>query len=123
MKIMQLALAAFVFAGLATSASAEDKKPDLKKQLVGKWEATKVPENSIPVGATVEFLADGKMKVVAGDLNADGTYTIDGDNKFTAKITIGGDEKTHKITVKKITDKELETTDDESHEISWKKVK
>ena len=126
MSILRILLAAFVMAGFATAAQAEDKS-DLKKQLVGKWEAVKVDEGTIPVGAVIEFTADGKMTVLHGkkDQKDDaiaGTYTVEA-HGFTFKLSLDKKEFSQKITVKKISATEMETENPQGKGVTFKKVK
>jgi uncharacterized protein (TIGR03066 family) len=124
--MLRIVLAAFVVAGLSSSAMAADDKVDVKKLIVGKWEAVKVDENTLPKGTVVEFTADGKLKVTAKkdgkDESVDGTYTIDG-SSFTYKLKLGDMELSQKITIKKISETEMETANPENKNVSMKKVK
>src|SRR5262245_43643614 len=63
MNAARLALMGALCLGLAGLARAEDtdKKDDLGKQLLGRWEAVK--GKGLPAGAIVEFKKDGKMVV------------------------------------------------------------
>ncbi len=77
-------------------------------------------------GARYEFFEDGKLKLDIGKENGglvfDATYTVDGDS-FTMKRNAEGKESTYKITIKKITENELETANPEGKTTSFKKVK
>jgi len=122
MKIFSMATAAVVVFAFTTFAAAADNK----KLLVGKWEVVKADEGTLPVAAIVEFMADGKMKITmkkeGQDAMVEGTYTVDGDS-FTYKITFGKDEHSSKITIKKISETELETANPEKKNVSLKRVK
>jgi uncharacterized protein (TIGR03066 family) len=124
MKILHAALAAFVVAGLATTGLAEEKKTDVKKLLVGKWEVTKADPDTISVGSVVEFTADGKLKVreKQADMEMMGTYTVDG-NSFSLALKFGDQEFKQKITVKKLTETELDTADPDKKGVTFKRVK
>ena len=126
MKMLRLVLAAFVVASLNASAMAADEKADVKKLIVGKWEAVQVDENTLPKGAIIEFTKDGKLKVTAKkdgkDESVEGTYTVDGQT-FTYKLKLGEQELSAKITVKKISATELDTANPEGLKVSFKKVK
>lgn len=93
---------------------AEEKKTDYAKLLVGKWEATKVDEGTLPKGSIVEFTKDGKLKVIAKengqDMTIDGTYKVE-ENKFTITVKIGEEEHSNAIIITKINDKEMATKD------------
>lgn len=125
MKFVRMVIAVCVVAGLATVARA-DEKASVKKLIVGKWEAAKADEGTLPVGSIVEFTADGKLTVIAkkGDekMTIKGTYAVDG-NAFTYKLTIEGMEHSEKITVSKIGDKDMETVNKEDKKITFRKIK
>ncbi len=122
MKLLRFALAAVVTACLCGGASAADNK----KLIVGKWEVTKADEGTVPPGTMIEFTADGKLKI-KGEVNGEkidisGTYTVDGDS-FTFKISFNGQEESKKITIKKLDEKEFETTDPDNKAVNLKRVK
>jgi len=96
----------------------KDKDGDKKTNedlIIGKWEATK-KEGDVEMKMTVEFMKDGKLKmgIVAGPVNmaVDGTYKWA--DKDTLETTMkdptgkGKMEKTEKVKVLKLDDKELE---------------
>jgi uncharacterized protein (TIGR03066 family) len=120
MRIMCLALAAIAYA-LPASTSAAD---DYKKLLVGKWEVVKADKDTIMVGTTVQFQADGKMKMATKEgKEISGTYTVEG-KVFTLTLDPGGGKTfERKITIKKLTESEFETTNEEGKSASLKKVK
>jgi uncharacterized protein (TIGR03066 family) len=126
MKMLRFVLSAFVVAGLSSPAMAADDKVDVKKLIVGKWEAVKVDENTLPKGAVVEFTADGKLKVTAKndgkDESVDGTYTLDG-SSFTYKLKLGDMELSQKVVIKKISETEMDTANPEGKNVGFKKVK
>jgi len=99
--------------GLAGSAGAEDKKDDNATKIVGKWEITKAG-GDVPAGSTIEFTKDGKLAAVikgdGKDLKLDGTYKIDKD-KLTVKITVENQTVEETVTIKKLTDADLELED------------
>src|SRR5947209_9366551 len=101
-------LGAMVF--LASFASAEDKKADNAKLIVGKWEVTKADEGTVGVGAVVEFLKDGKMKVTGGDMMIEGTYKLAGD-KVTISHKRDDQERSHDLNITKLDDTMLMGTD------------
>ena len=128
MKILQLSLAAFVLAAMGTTVLAEEKA-DNKKLLLGKWEAVKVEEGTLPKGAIVEFLKDGKMQTTTKkdgkDQTRKGTYTVDGDT-FTINFKVEDMEIKLKIKIKKLNDTELNTeldTENEGKTVTFKRVK
>lgn len=117
-----LAVVALVGAGV----SADDKKPDYAKQIVGKWEVTKADEGTIPVGSVVEFTKDGKFKAMEKDGDKDatfeGTYKVTKDG-FDITLKIGEDSHTNSITITKLTDDEMHTKDKDGKVVEVKKKK
>jgi uncharacterized protein (TIGR03066 family) len=124
MKASRLLLAGLVFCAAAALVRAEEKVDGAK--LVGKWEATKADPGTIPVGSTVEFTAKNTMKVVhkadGKEIIGEGTYKVDGD-KFAFELKIGDNTTKKTITIKKLTDTELMTADEQGKSITFKKVK
>jgi uncharacterized protein (TIGR03066 family) len=129
MKTMTLALAAFAAVALGLSAFAADEKKAAGNadKLVGTWEATK---GDLPAGSTAEFTKAGKIKVtIKGEDKTEtheGTYKLDGDT-ITVTATREGKERTHSMTIKKLTDKELVLADPKDTEgkktVEFKKKK
>ncbi len=123
MKTLSAILAGVLALAFTTAASAAD---DTKKLLVGKWEAVKADEGTLPVGAIVEMTADGKLKVTpnkdAKDETVEGTYTVD-KMSFTYKIKFGEMEQMRTITINKLTETELETTNPDKKSVTFKKLK
>jgi uncharacterized protein (TIGR03066 family) len=103
-----------------------DEKKDIAKMVVGKWEASKTDEGTIPVGTKVEFTKDGKMSVKGKQgeqvLDMTGTYKVDGD-KIEMTLKNGDMEFTHSITVTKITKDMMETKNDNGQVVELKKAK
>jgi len=106
---------AFAFC-LSAAARAEDKKDEkkgAKELIIGKWEHTK-KEGDLEAKITMEFAKDGKLTIgiAAGDL----AFSFKGKYKWADKenleITIedpkSKEEKTEKVKVLKISEKELE---------------
>lgn len=115
MNVLRLMVASVMVFALSAGARAEEKKADNAKLLIGKWEAVKADPKTLPVGATVEFAKDGKVKVTVKidgkEMSHEGTYKVDGD-KFTLTMKMGDAENKLTITIKKISDKELVTNSD-----------
>lgn len=99
------------FVGAALRA---EEKPNYAKLLVGKWEATKVDEGTLPKGSIVEFTKDGKLKVTVKqegqEMTIDGTYKVEGD-KFTVTVKFGDEEHSNTITITKLEGKVMSTKD------------
>jgi uncharacterized protein (TIGR03066 family) len=92
---------------------AEDKA-DNAKLMIGKWEVSKADDGTIPMGSTVEFTKDGKIKFAfkMGDMDVafEGTYTVEKD-AFTMVMKMGDMEHKQTVTIKKISDKTMSTVD------------
>jgi uncharacterized protein (TIGR03066 family) len=106
------------FAGLAVAVAQDKDKIDPKK-LLGKWE----PKDSKVV---IEFAEKGKLTLSQdGDGKSqkfDGTYKLDG-NRLEIAIVILEKEQKETLTVKKLTDEELVTTDSKGKEETLKRKK
>lgn len=108
---------------LAPSTSLVEDKID-GKLLIGKWQPEKQPEQ---FKLTIEYLKDNKLVVeleAGGDKQkGEGTYKLDG-NKLEVKVEVLGQEHNVKYTIKKLTDSEMVTYDeDKKEERTSKKVK
>jgi uncharacterized protein (TIGR03066 family) len=122
MNMLRVAFVAVVTACVCSGASAADNK----KLIVGKWEVTKADEGTVPPKTIVEFKADGAMSV-SGEMDGQkyefkGTYTVDADS-FTFKLDINGKEESKKIVIKKLDEKDFETTDPDNKSVVLKRVK
>jgi len=119
-------VAGLLSAGARAEEKEKEKKIDYAKMLVGKWEATKVAEGTIPAGTVVEFLKDGKMKVAGKkddtELAFEGTYKVDGD-KLIFKLKFGEEEREQTITITKLTETELATKNKEDKVVEFKRKK
>jgi uncharacterized protein (TIGR03066 family) len=97
---------------------------DLAKMLVGKWEITKADEGTLPAKTIVEFARDGTitvtMKMDGKEQTMSGKYKVE-PHKFIVTFKEGDQEKSHTITVVKITDKEMSTKDDDGKMVECKK--
>jgi uncharacterized protein (TIGR03066 family) len=119
MKLLAVAIVCLIGAGVR----AEDKV-DYAKMLVGKWEVSKADEGTVPVGSTIEFTKDGKMKVGGkkddAEMSFEGTYTVK-DDTFTFKLKIGDNEAMDTITITKISKTEAVTKNKEGKVVELKK--
>ena len=110
MKRVSAAVLGVVVLGMAGFAPAAD---DAAKKIVGKWEITKAG-GDVPVGSTIEFTKDGKLaaaiKAEGQELKLTGTYKLDKE-KLTVKITVENQTVEEIVTVKKLTDDEMELED------------
>jgi len=92
--------------------------------VVGKWEVTKADEGTVPPGSVVEFTKDGKIKATMKkedeETTAEGTYKIEGD-AFVMTMKRGDKERTQKITITKLTDKEMATKNEDGKTVELKK--
>jgi uncharacterized protein (TIGR03066 family) len=122
MKLLRIAIVAVVTTFVCNGASAADNK----KLIVGKWEVTKADEGTVSVKTIIEFTADGKLKIKGEEggqkLEFEGTYTVDADS-FTFKISFNGQEESKKIIIKKLDEKDFETTDPDKKSVILKRVK
>jgi uncharacterized protein (TIGR03066 family) len=111
---------------LLSGGTRADDKVDYAKLIVGKWEATKTDEGTIPVGTVVEFTKDGKMKVTAKEggmeMTLEGTYKVEKDT-FTFTLKMGDQEFKQTITITKISEKEMSTKDKDGKVVEMKKAK
>ena len=130
MNMLRLLAVGIVVGLLSASARAEEKKEDKKidyaKMIVGKWEAIKAGEGTIPVGTVVEFTKDGKLKIAGKkddvEIALEGTYKVEG-NKFTFKMKIGDEEKEQTITITKLTETEMATKNKDDQVVELKRKK
>ena len=108
----------------ATSVAQEKGKID-GKLLIGKW-TPKEDKKGPPGAMTLEFMKDGKLAIaIEGGGKSDkidGTYKLDGD-KLVVSLVYEGAKKEETLTVKKLTDAELETADSKGKTDSFTKVK
>ena len=113
---------------VAAGASAQDTKDGKKdkdavdaKKLIGKWEPKDKKDN-----VTLEFTKDGKLLLsveAGGKTNKlEGTYKLDG-NKLTVVLKFMDQEMKEEVTVSKLTDDEMETTDSKGKKETMKRVK
>lgn len=108
---------------LAPTMSMPEEKIDAKL-LLGKWQPEKQPEQ---FKITIEYLKDNKLAVeleAGGDKQkGEGTYKLDG-NKLEVKVEVLGQEHNLKLIIKKLTENEMVTYDEEKkEERTSKKVK
>ncbi len=110
---------------LVAAASTARAQDDNAKKLVGVWLVEK-SGSDLPVGSSIEFLKDGKMKAVIKaegmELKLDGEYKVDKD-KLTVKIKIGEESVEETATIKKLTEDVLEIEDKDKKVDSFKKKK
>jgi uncharacterized protein (TIGR03066 family) len=128
MNAARLALVAAMGLGLAGLSFADDKKDDkeadLKKKLIGRWEATK--GKGLPAGAILEFKKDGKVVVTFKrddkERKTEGTYKVKG-KSFVLTTKRKGEDHVLTIKVTKITDKALEVEGEEGEALTFKRAK
>jgi uncharacterized protein (TIGR03066 family) len=126
MNSLRIMAAVVLVASLLGSLGAEEKKADNKTLIVGVWELTKADNGGPPVGTTMEYTKDGKIKVTGKadgkEIVANGTYVVEG-NKFTGTLKTPDREEKGTVTIKRLTDKELVTEDDASRVLEFKRKK
>jgi len=101
------------------------KKDDPATRLVGTWELAK-SGGDLPPGTIIEFTKDGKLKAVLKaddqEITIEGTYKLD-KNKIEVKVKVGEETVEETVTIKRLTDKELEVEDKEGKVDTFKKKK
>jgi uncharacterized protein (TIGR03066 family) len=121
-KMLAIGVVLCLFGSLARA----EEKVDYPKLIVGTWEVTKADPGTVPAGSAIEFTKDGKLKVKhkkgGEDLTIDGTYTLE-KNVFTMKVKLGDEERTHAITITKISDKAMSTKDKDDKVVELEKKK
>src|SRR4051794_24679739 len=104
MNPLRIVAAAVLVAGLLGPLRAEEKKADNKTLILGVWELTKARQGGPPVGTTMEFTKDGKVKMSGKadgkEFAFDGNYVVVGD-KLTATIKSPGRTEAGTVTIKK----------------------
>ncbi|MFL5340032.1 MAG: hypothetical protein ACJ8F7_07765, partial [Gemmataceae bacterium] len=87
-------------------------------------EITKGHENGPPVGTTIEFTKDGKLKLAMKmgdqDVKMEGTYKVEG-KSFTFTMKMGEQEHTDTITIKKISKTEMTCENKQGETVELKK--
>ena len=86
---------------------------DNAKKLVGQWQITK-SSGDAPEGTLVDFTDKGEVKIVVKietqELKIEGKYTVAKD-KLTMELKANDKEVKEELTIKKLTDDELELED------------
>jgi len=123
MLLPSLVLGVGLFPALHPQMAFAQGKDDPAAKIVGTWELAK-SGGDLPAGTVIEFTKDGKLKatlkVDEQVLNLEGTYKVD-KNKINVKVKIGEDTFEETVTIKKLTDKELEIEDKEGKVDVFKK--
>jgi uncharacterized protein (TIGR03066 family) len=103
---------------------AEDKKDERKidaKLLVGKWEPKAKGTEFV-----IEYTKDGKVAfLITSDGKVrkyEGTYEVEG-NKLTTKMDFEGKSGSAVLTINKLTDADLVTTDATGTEVAFTRIK
>lgn len=112
---------------MVAGAMADDKKPDNAKLLIGKWELVKVKNEKLPTGfsATVDFDKNGKVKYAVSidgkDTIKDAAYKVEQENIILSSDK--QDRKDGRLTIKKLTEKELIVEDEEKKTLEYQRKK
>ncbi len=124
MKTLTATVAACFLLTLAGSAQ-DSKDSDTAKKLVGVWEVSK-SDDELPPGATVEFTKDGKVKVTLKideqEIKLEGNYKVTDKNKIQVSVKFGDEQIEETITIKRLTDKDLEIENKEGKMSAFKKI-
>ena len=126
MNVLRLLVAVAVVGALTLGARAEEKKADNAKLLVGTWEVVKADQGTAWAGSAVEFAKDGKMTVThkkdGKEEKGEGIYRVEGDTFFF--VVQAGDTAFKKtVTIKKISETELSTVDEDGKAVELKRKK
>jgi uncharacterized protein (TIGR03066 family) len=123
MLFVLLAVAVGLYATSSTQEVFAQGKDDVSAKLVGTWELAK-SGGDLPPGTIIEFTKDGKLKATlkADDqtITIEGTYKLD-KNKIEVKVKVGEEIVEETVTIKRLTDKELEVEDKEGKVDTFKK--
>ena len=131
---MRLFIAGLVIVFFGSSLSAapvpqdKDKEKSNAEKLIGKWKLSNTSGDFPKDGtAIVEYTKDGKMTITItiGDNSVEmkGKYKLDKDKiDYTVKLP-NGEDKTEILTIKKLTEDELVTTDPDDIKEEFKRAK
>ena len=122
---MKALCAAVLGVCVVVTAGAARPDDDNAKKIVAVWEVTK-SGSDIPVGTTIEFTKDGKVKIATklegAEVKIDGTYKVEKD-KLTVKLKFNEQTIEETATIKKLTDDALEIEDKDKKVDVMKKKK
>jgi len=133
MRLLAACLAAALGAGLAASAAPvpQGKEKSTAEKLAGKWELVRSSQGT-PEGVTavVEFTKDGKMTVTftpkekgAETIVLKGKFKVVEEKKIDYTLDTGdGGTKQEVLTINKLTDDELVTTDPDGIKEEFKRL-
>ena len=89
---------------------AGEKKADTKSLILGTWVVSKQVDNEPPVGTTLRFSKDGKLKMSGKyegkEFGVESSYVIEGD-KITLIAKDGDEEKKDTFRIRKLTEEAL----------------
>jgi len=120
-------LMACAVVALCVSAGHADDKIDPAK-IVGKWKLIRTTAENAPKNATIEFLKDNKLHVVADQdgtkIEIQGVYKVES-NKLTVTIFLpdGKKDTPETDTIKSLTDDKMLLIDKEGKQTELAKVK
>ncbi len=124
MNVSRCILAALMACLFTFAASAEEKKVDYAKMIVGKWEVIK--GDALPKGTIVEFAKDGKLNVTmkkdGKDVSFEHSYKVDG-KMIEIAMKKDGKDSTFTITIESFSDKEFTTKNAEGKTVTLSKTK
>ncbi len=126
MNMLQWSLVCALAYGMPCAVEAQEKKPDFAKLIVGTWEVEPKGGDAKAPKILIEFTKDGKVKMIfkvkGKGITTDGTYKLLGDKLETSiKGSAGVNKDT--VTIIRITEKDLVTTDSDGADLRMIRVK
>lgn len=122
MLALKISLGTFLVVCMWSGALVADK--DNSKSIVGKWEVAKTDSETLPVGTTIEFTADGKVRVTTKAVNdnqIEGSYVVEGET-LTYHTRLNGKAKSQTLSIKKLEEKEINAGDKDNKVVSMRRL-
>ncbi len=122
MSVLRLLLIGLLVAGVVGVKADENQAKDNREKIVGLWEAVKADKGTLPVGSTVEFSRDGKVKLTRKKAGKE--QVKEHKYQVVGEKLIGTNEHGEKqsLTIKKLTATEL-IVQDEDKTVEFKRKK
>jgi uncharacterized protein (TIGR03066 family) len=132
MNVLRFLAAGIIVCMLTASARTDDKKenPDQAKLIVGKWDVIRSSSmRGLPVGSTIEFSKDGKMKITLRgskqiiEETSNAVYKVKADMiEYTMKPDPKREEDPREVTIKKLSQQELVLEFDKDHPLEFERA-